>query len=114
MSWYQDPIFGMKSAFSLYDGALSSAKLHLKGCQLGSLLSFQPVMQLLDSKIFQRAMHLAAGIQFAGLPVSLPTLWTIRDEDAPKVAHETYSYLLRNSIDGLDLLDAATASTVQC
>jgi CHAT domain-containing protein len=68
-------------------------------------------MRLLDSRIFRerQCIMLAAGIQFAGFPSVIATLWTIRDEDAPKVAYETYSYLLRNGIDSLDLFDSATA-----
>jgi CHAT domain-containing protein len=54
-------------------------------------------------------MHLAAGIQFSGFLSVIATLWTIQDKDAPKVAYETYSYLLHNGIDGHDLSDAAKA-----
>jgi CHAT domain-containing protein len=54
-------------------------------------------------------MHLAAGLQFAGFPSVIATMWNIRDDDAPKVAAHTYEYLLRNGIEGVDLSDAAIA-----
>jgi hypothetical protein len=36
-------------------------------------------------------------------------MWSIRDEDAPKVARYTYKYLFRNGIEGLNPSDAAIA-----
>jgi CHAT domain-containing protein len=54
-------------------------------------------------------MHLAAGLQFAGFPSVIATMWGISDEDAPKVADRTYQYLFRNGMEGLDPSDAATA-----
>ena len=37
------------------------------------------------------------------------TMWTILDKDAPKVADQTYRYLFRNGLQGLDPSEAATA-----
>ena len=54
-------------------------------------------------------MHLAAGIQLAGFPSVIATMWRIRDEDAPKVAHHTYRYLLCNGMESLDPSGAVTA-----
>jgi CHAT domain-containing protein len=101
---------GIKSAFSLYDGYLELSKIaskRLSDGQFAFLSACHAASGLKD--LPGEAMHLAAGIQFAGFRSVIATLWTIRDEDAPKVAYETYSYLLRNGIDGLDLFDAATA-----
>ena len=55
------------------------------------------------------AMHLAAGMQFAGFPSVIATLWSIKDEDAPRVAEHTYRYLLRNGLDKVDISEAAAA-----
>ena len=55
------------------------------------------------------AMHLAAGIQFAGFPSVIATLWTIHDEDAQKIAGHTYQHLCQNGLQGLDPSKAATA-----
>ena len=54
-------------------------------------------------------MHLAAGLQFAGFPSVIATMWSIRDDDAPEVADHTYQYLFRNGLQVLDPSEAATA-----
>jgi hypothetical protein len=36
-------------------------------------------------------------------------MWSIQDEDAPKVADYTYKYLFRNGVEALDPSDAAAA-----
>ena len=54
-------------------------------------------------------MHLAAGVQFAGFPSVIATLWIIHDEDALKVADYTYRYLFCNGLQGLDSSEAARA-----
>lgn len=54
-------------------------------------------------------MHLSAGMQFVGFSSVIATLWSIRDEDAPIVAKHTYTYLLRNGADRVDLTEAAAA-----
>jgi CHAT domain-containing protein len=100
----------MKSAFSLYDGRLELSKIASKRLSAGQFAFLSACHAASGvNDLPGEAMHLAAGIQFAGFPSVVATLWTIRDEDAPKVAYETYSYLLRNGIDSFDLLDAATA-----
>jgi CHAT domain-containing protein len=107
---YQDSILGMKSAFSLYDGHLELSKIASKRLSTGQFAFLSACHAASGLKDLPgEAMHLAAGIQFAGFPSVIATLWRIRDEDAPKVAYDTYSYLLRNGIDGYDLSDAATA-----
>jgi CHAT domain-containing protein len=54
-------------------------------------------------------MHLSAGVQFAGFPSVIATMWSISDEDARKVADHTYRYLFRNGLQRLDPSEAATA-----
>jgi CHAT domain-containing protein len=107
---YQDSIQGMKSAFSLYDGHLELSKIASKRLSTGQFAFLSACHAASGLKDLPgEAMHLAAGIQFAGFPSVIATLWRIRDEHAPKVAYDTYSYLLRNGIDGYNLSDAATA-----
>ncbi|KIM82721.1 hypothetical protein PILCRDRAFT_7632 [Piloderma croceum F 1598] len=55
------------------------------------------------------AIHLAAGLQFAGFLSVIATMWGIRDDDAFKVAEYTYQYLFHNGLEGLDPSEAATA-----
>jgi len=55
------------------------------------------------------AMHLAGGLQFAGFPSVVATMWAVNDEDSPDVAAHTYEYLFRNGLQGFDLSESATA-----
>jgi CHAT domain-containing protein len=101
---------GIKSAFSLYNGYFELSKIaskRLSDEQFAFLSACHAASGLKD--LPGEAMHLAAGTQFTGFPSVIATLWTIRDKDAPKVAYETYTYLLRNGIDSLNLFGAATA-----
>ena len=107
---HQDSTLGMKSAFSLYDGQLTLSKIASKRLSAGQFAFLSACHAASGLKHLPgEAMHLAAGIQFAGFSSVIATLWRIRDEDAPMVANKTYSYLLRNGVDGHDLSDAATA-----
>ena len=60
-------------------------------------------------KLPGEAMHLAAGLQFAGFTSVIATMWGISDEDAPKVADHVYQYLFQNGVEGLNPSEAATA-----
>jgi CHAT domain-containing protein/tetratricopeptide (TPR) repeat protein len=106
----QDPLLGTKSAFALHDGGLelgliASKRLSmvqfafLSVCHAASGLKGHP----------GEAMHLAAGVQFAGFPSVIATMWGIRDDDAPKVASLTYQYLFRNGLQNCDPSEAAAA-----
>jgi len=83
----QDAILGMKSAFSLHDGSLKLNEIASKWLSVGqfAFLSTCHAASGLEG-LPGEATHLAAGIQFAGFPSVIATLWRIRDEDAPKLA----------------------------
>jgi tetratricopeptide (TPR) repeat protein len=101
---------GMKSAFLLHDGYLELSDIASKTLPAGQfafLSACDAASGITD--LPGEAVHLAAGIQFAGFPSVVATLWRIRDEDAPKVADHTYRYLFRNGLQGLDPSEAATA-----
>jgi len=53
------------------------------------------------------AMHMAAGLQFAGFCSVIATMWRICDKDASQVADYVYKYLFRNG--QLDPSEAAAA-----
>ncbi|KIM75678.1 hypothetical protein PILCRDRAFT_13333 [Piloderma croceum F 1598] len=106
----QDPKLGMKSAFSLHDGQLELSEIATKKISYGQfafLSACQAASGLKD--LPGEAMHLAAGLQFAGFPSVIATMWGICDNDAPTVADHTYQYLFRNGLQGLDPSEAATA-----
>lgn len=106
----QHPTSGMKSAFVLHDGNLELGQIASKRLGLAQF-AYLSVCQAASglNELPGKAMHLAAGIQFAGFPGVIATMWSVHDEDAPKVAEHTYQYLLRNGLEGLDPSEAAAA-----
>jgi DNA-binding MltR family transcriptional regulator len=105
-----DPVLGTKSALALHDGYLELAQLASKRLSIGQFAFLSACHAASGLKELPgEAMHLAAGLQFAGFPSVIATLWSIRDDDAPKVADHTYRYLFRNGIQGLEPSEAATA-----
>jgi CHAT domain-containing protein len=107
---YQDPFHGMNSAFALHDGPLEVGRIaskRLSNGQFAFLSACQAASGLKD--LPGEAIHLAAGLQFAGFPSVIATMWNIYDEDAPKVTDHTYQYLFRNGLPGLDPSEAAMA-----
>jgi CHAT domain-containing protein len=106
----QHPTSGMSSAFLLHDGDLNLSQIapkrlstarfaFLSACHTAAGLQGLP----------GEAMHLAGGLQFAGFPSVIATMWGISDEDAPIVVSHTYKYLLRNGLQGCNASESATA-----
>jgi hypothetical protein len=107
---FQDPVLGMKSAFALHDGRLELGEIASKRLSNGQFAFLSACHAASGLKELPgEAMHLAAGLQFAGFPSVIATMWCIRDDDAPEVADYTYQYLFRNGLQGLDPSEAATA-----
>jgi hypothetical protein len=106
----QDSMFGMRSAFALHNGHLELGQIASRRLSVGQFAFLSACHAASGLKELPgEAMHLAAGLQFAGFPSVIATMWGISDEDAPKVADRTYQYLFRNGMEGLDPSDAATA-----
>jgi len=49
-----------------------------------------------DEKIADESVHLAAGMFMAGYRSVIATMWSIKDEDAPKVAEDVYKKILKD------------------
>ena len=101
---------GMKSAFALHDGDLSLNKIaskRLSNGQFAFLSACEAASGLED--LPGEAIHLAGGLQFSGFLSVIATMWSIRDDDASKVADHTYRSLFRNGLQGLDPSEAAMA-----
>jgi len=49
-----------------------------------------------DERIADESVHLAAGMFMAGYRGVIATMWSIRDEDAPKVAEDVYRRILKD------------------
>jgi CHAT domain-containing protein len=100
----------MKSDFALHVGFLEIGKIsskRLSNGQFAFLSACQAASGLKD--LPSEAMHLAAGLQFAGFPSVIVTMWNICDKDAPKAADKTYQFLFHNGIQALDHSEAAIA-----
>ncbi|KIM83044.1 hypothetical protein PILCRDRAFT_819834 [Piloderma croceum F 1598] len=106
----QHPTSGLDSAFALHDGNLDIAKMapkKLPNAQFAFLSVCHAAAGVRDMP--GEAMHLAGGLQFAGFPSIIATMWGIRDADAPIVANHTYEYLFRNGAEAFNPSDAAAA-----
>ena len=49
-----------------------------------------------DQKLAEEAVHLAAGMLLAGYRSIIATMWSIQDNDGPKVADEVYAELFKD------------------
>jgi hypothetical protein len=106
----QHPSLGMKSGFALQDGNLELGQIASKRLTTGQFAFLSVCHAASGHKDLPgEALHLAAGLQFAGFSSVIATMWGISDNDAPKVAAYTYEYLFRNGVEKLDYSEAATA-----
>lgn len=62
-----------------------------------------------DKTTPDEAIHLAAGMLFAGYRGVVGTMWAMNDADGPVIAEVFYKYMLRNGPEAVDCRDAATA-----
>ncbi|KAG8796043.1 hypothetical protein FRC12_005833 [Ceratobasidium sp. 428] len=95
----QDPLDPMNSALHLHDKDLSLSmisKHSMKNAQLAFLSACQTATG--DSELPDEAVHLAAGLLMAGYENVIATMWSIKDQDAPTVAGETYKYMLKGGV----------------
>ncbi|THH01631.1 hypothetical protein EW026_g1119 [Hermanssonia centrifuga] len=101
----------MDSALVLDDGRLPVSKLaeqNLKG-EFAMLLACETAMGM--PGLSDEAIHVAAGLHFAGFNGVIATMWSICDEHGPIVAEKVYKYLFRRKQDEspADALEAAYA-----
>jgi CHAT domain-containing protein len=82
-------------------------KKDLKHAELAFLSACQTATG--DDKIPDEAVHLAAGILFAGYRTVIGTLWSIKDSHAPLVADEFYSHIVDPTTGTLNTQNAAYA-----
>jgi CHAT domain-containing protein len=88
---FQNHAQPMKSAFALHDGHLELHKIASKRLSHGQFAFLSACQAASGQKDLPReAMHLAAGLQFAGFHSIIATLWGICNEDALKVADHVY------------------------
>ncbi|KAJ7453785.1 hypothetical protein FB451DRAFT_1050112, partial [Mycena latifolia] len=49
-----------------------------------------------DWTVPDEVIHLAASLLFAGVRGAISTVWTMQDQDGPKIAEDFYGHLFRN------------------
>ncbi|KAH9830580.1 CHAT domain-containing protein [Rhodofomes roseus] len=91
----QDSENPLNSAFILHDGTLQLSQIiqqNLGQADFAFLSACQTAAG--DLKLSDQAVHLAAGMLFAGFRTVIATMWSIKDEDGPEVARDVYAHLL--------------------
>ncbi|KAH9911557.1 TPR-like protein [Fomitopsis serialis] len=87
----------IKSAFCLHDGFLELSTLITKSIPHAELAFLSACQTATGTpELSEEAVHLAAGMLFAGFKSVIATMWSIRDEDAPVVTNGVYSYLCKD------------------
>ncbi|KAJ6526886.1 tetratricopeptide repeat-containing protein [Mycena vulgaris] len=120
----QDSKNPLDSGFMLSDGRLKVSQImhrpdngNTKRSRKAMSLAFLSACETAkgDSSTPDEAMHLASTLLFVGFRGVVGTMWTMNDEDGPKIADTFYEYLFRdcgsNSVPSVvpDLTQAAEA-----
>ncbi|KAF9070258.1 CHAT domain-containing protein [Rhodocollybia butyracea] len=107
----QDSKDPLGSSFALHDGGLNLQALmglSLDNVRLAVLSACQTATG--DKKLPEEAVHLAAGMLAVGYPSVIATMWSIGDEDAPRVARSVYASLFdKQEGENMRGLDSAYA-----
>jgi CHAT domain-containing protein len=92
----QDTSEPTQSAFCLQNGRLTLSTIITKSFPHADF-AFLSACQTAtgDKNLSEEAVHLAAGMLAAGYRSVIATMWSIMDDDAPLVAEEVYSRLVR-------------------
>ncbi|KAH9846743.1 CHAT domain-containing protein [Lenzites betulinus] len=107
---HQDPSYAFASAFFMHDGPLrlgALMQLDLSRVQFAFLSAC--LTSAGDERLPDESIHLAAGLQFAGVRSTIATLWSVDDRAAARTAERVYGDLLRDGVDEPDPLEAAEA-----
>ncbi|KIM20630.1 hypothetical protein M408DRAFT_81703 [Serendipita vermifera MAFF 305830] len=95
----QDHKESLKSGFLLHDKILELAELirePLPKADFAFLSACQTAKG--DEKIAEESVHLAAGMLFSGCKGVIGTMWSIQDNDAPKVTKIVYERMLKDGV----------------
>ncbi|KAF9530802.1 CHAT domain-containing protein [Crepidotus variabilis] len=108
----QHPTEPLKSGFYLHDGQLELLEIirqRLPSAEFAFLSACQTSVG--DKKLSEEVVHLAAGMLTAGYQGVVATMWSIKDQYAPKIAEDFYEFLLREKREsGAHQLDSRRAA----
>jgi CHAT domain-containing protein len=93
----QNPEDPMESGFLLHDKTLKLSeivKMSLPKADFAFLSACQMAMG--DERVAEESVHLAAGMFLSGCRGVIATTWSIRDDDAPKIAEDVYSRIFKD------------------
>lgn len=100
----------MGSGFALHDGHLELSEIAYKRLSTGQFAFLSACnTAAVPAGLPGEAMHVTAGLQFAGFPSVIATMWGISDQDALIVASHTYEYLFHKGVQFRDPAESATA-----
>ncbi|KAF8531369.1 CHAT domain-containing protein [Gautieria morchelliformis] len=94
----QHPENPLESSLMLHDGPLKVSKI-MQQPTPNAKLAFLGACQTAtgDKTLPDEAIHLASTLLFAGFRGVVATMWSISDEDGPKIADAFYEYLYREN-----------------
>ncbi|KZT74749.1 hypothetical protein DAEQUDRAFT_734330 [Daedalea quercina L-15889] len=94
---YQNISEPTQTGFYLADGLLTIKTLITKAFPNADF-AFLSACQTAtgDIELSEEAMHLAAGLLFAGFNSVIASMWSVKDDDAPEIADKIYSTLLHD------------------
>ncbi len=107
---HQDADYAFDSAFGMHNGALTLGtlvQLDLARVQFAFLSAC--LTSAGDARLPDECIHLAAGMQFAGVRSAVATLWSVDDRAAAFVAGRVYGTLMREGVAEPDAGEAARA-----
>ncbi|KDR70144.1 hypothetical protein GALMADRAFT_144826 [Galerina marginata CBS 339.88] len=106
----QDQSYPFNSAFFLHDGPFHLSKLmnldlsRVQFAFLSACLTSSGDVSLPDEGI-----HLAAGMQFAGVRSVVATIWTVYERAASMATKHVYQHLLKDGVENAEAQNAAEA-----
>ncbi|KAI0031629.1 CHAT domain-containing protein [Vararia minispora EC-137] len=109
----QHPSEPIKTTFKLADGDLTLLDIisapHARA-DLAVLSACQTATG--DTELAEEAVHMASGMLVAGYRSVIATMWSIRDDDGPRIAQIVYGKLLKGGSGGRKLQGADAAEAL--
>ena len=107
---YQDPDYPFNSAFYMHNGPLTLKTLTQLDLARVQFAFFSACLTSAgDARLPDECIHLAAGMQFAGVRSAVATLWSVDDRASAFVTDGVYGRLMKEGVTEPDAGEAARA-----